>query len=253
MEEKHTTCIQAMWYVTASTRLYQVNNDSKNKLLIGHLPAVRMESKCQLHALDFFSQQQQIPRHTNACCPKCPVIKISENLTGVCLHQTLNTFKYTHDNILHTQTHKAVQTRMQASTHMVTCLPRYIWNLYTYTVYTHTNTLFSTPNISASSLPSLWQPVCQRRNASVHHSFLSYSLVVVLGSSLGCWLADSVADRNQSPDKAREWNVASLEIAINTNSHILNRYLTEMGMRSTLLSPCTCMRDRTYLHIILYC
>lgn len=94
-------------------------------------------------------------------------------------------------NILHKQSHKGMQVHMQASRHIMTCLHWCTWHSYT-----HTCTHFSTPNIPASSLSSLWQPVCQRRNASLDYSFLSYSLVVVLGSSQGCWLADSVADRN---------------------------------------------------------
>lgn len=51
--------------------------------------------------------------------------------------------------------------------------------------------------------------------------------------------------------KAREWNVASQEITINTGSHILILYRPQMGMRSTLSSPLcievgVCLR--TYLH-----
>lgn len=95
--------------------------------------------------------------------------------------------------------------------------------MFTHT-HTHTHIRFSTANIPASSLSSPWQPVCQGRSASLDYLFLSHSLTVVLGSSRGCRLADSVADGCYSPDKAGEREVASQEITINTGSHILIRY-----------------------------
>ena len=86
---------------------------------------------------------------------------------------------------------KRMLAHMPANTPTMTCLHWYTWHSCTH-AYTH----FSTTNIPVSSLWSLWQPVSQRRNTSLDYSFLSYSLVVVLGSSQDCWLADSVADRN---------------------------------------------------------
>lgn len=58
-----------------------------------------------------------------------------------------------------------------------------------------------------------------------------------VGSSPGRRVAGSVADSDSSPDRARERNVASLEITIDTASHISSPNRLD-GQRCVLSSPC---------------
>lgn len=118
-----------------------------------------------------------------------PVVPNVQSLKSL---KTWLVFAFTkHDTQTWANIHKPTKAcrHTQANTHITICQHRC-------TRHACKCTHFSTPNIPVSSLSSLWQPVCQSRNASLDYSFLSYSLVVVLGGSQGCWLADSVADEN---------------------------------------------------------
>lgn len=90
---------------------------------------------------------------------------------------------------LHIQPHTGLQPLMQASytcwpacTHIQTCCICCITCRFSTRIQASSS---SSSSSSPSSSP--WQPVCQSRNASPDYSLLSYSLVVVRGSSLGCW------------------------------------------------------------------
>lgn len=71
--------------------------------------------KYRLHALDDFTQQQQIPRHTNVWHPKHLATKISEDSAGASIHGAQTSYKYTnteeHIHLTKAHRHTCKQTQ----------------------------------------------------------------------------------------------------------------------------------------------
>lgn len=124
-------CISGPWCISgrttlllSSTIIAKINTWLALQLLSGW--------KYWLHALDDFTQQQQIPRHANVWHPKHLAIKISEDLAGASIQGAQTSYKYTY---------WSAQAHMQTNA---------TWLL----MRTNTRTHFPTANIPDSSLSS---------------------------------------------------------------------------------------------------